>query len=143
MDTAAHRAAIASGGKTIGVIGTPLGRVYPHANAELQETIARAHLLVSQVPVERYDAETPRVNRRFFPERNKTMSAISEATIIVEAGETSGTLVQAREALRQGRKLFILNICFAQPELTWPAHLAQEGAIRVRCYNDLRRELAA
>lgn len=141
VDTAAHQAAIREGGETIAVIGTPLGQAYPKANAKLQEQIARDYLLVSQVPVERYDAQNPTVNRFFFPERNKTMSALSEATIIVEAGETSGTLIQAREALKQGRKLFILNSCFTRKDLTWPARFEQEGAIRVRDYDDIRREL--
>lgn len=143
VDTAAHEAAIAAGGRTIAVIGTPLGQVYPRANAQLQERIAREFLLVSQVPVERYDAQNPKVNRFFFPERNKTMSALSEATIIVEAGETSGTLIQAREALKQGRKLFILNSCFERPDLTWPAKFEKDGAVRVRDYDDIRRELVA
>lgn len=141
VDTAAHKAAIGINGRTIAVIGTPLGKVYPRANAALQEEIARDHLLVSQVPVERYDAQNPKVNRFFFPERNKTMSALSEATIIIEAGETSGTLIQAREALKQGRKLFILNSCFERADLTWPARFEQDGAIRVRDYDDIRREL--
>lgn len=141
VDTAAHTAAIEFGGETIAVIGTPLGQVYPKVNAELQDRIAREYLLVSQVPVERYDAQTYRVNRFFFPERNKTMAALTEATIIVEAGETSGTLVQAREALRQKRKLFILNSCFEQKGLKWPHRFEAEGAIRVRDYADIRREL--
>jgi len=54
----------------------------------------------------------PKQNRIFFPERNITMSALTEATIIIEAGETSGTLIQARHALKQKRKLFILDSCF-------------------------------
>lgn len=140
VDTAAHRAAIDAGGQTIAVIGTPLGHVYPKTNAELQDQIARDYLLISQVPIERYEAQNFRVNRFFFPERNKTMSAISEATIIVEAGETSGTLIQAREALKQKRRLFILNSCFER-DLTWPHRFEQEGAIRVRDYDDIRREL--
>lgn len=141
VDTAAHRAAIDTGGETIAVIGTPLGHVYPKTNAELQDLIARDYLLISQVPIERYEAQNFRVNRFFFPERNKTMSALTEATIIVEAGETSGTLIQAREALKQKRKLFILNSCFERKDLTWPARFEQEGAIRVREYDDIRREL--
>ena len=60
----------------------------------------------------RYESQDYRYNRLFFPERNKTMSALTEATVIVEAGETSGTLIQARAALEQGRKLFILDNCF-------------------------------
>jgi DNA processing protein len=141
IDTAAHTTAIESDGSTIAVIGTPLGQVYPKANAELQHRIARDHLLISQVPVERYDAQDYRVNRMFFPERNKTMSALSEATIIVEAGETSGTLIQAREAIKQKRKLFILNSCFERGDLTWPARFEKDGAFRVRDYADIRREL--
>lgn len=141
VDTAAHTAAIASGGRTIGVIGTPLGKVYPKSNAALQEQIARDHLLISQVPVLRYDAQDFRSNRFFFPERNKLMSALTQATIIVEAGETSGTLVQAREALRQGRKLFIMNSCFERKDLTWPARFEEQGAIRIHNYADVRREL--
>lgn len=143
VDTAAHDAAIAQGGRTIGVIGTPLGQVYPKANRALQETIAREHLLISQVPVLRYDAQDFRSNRFFFPERNKLMSALTQATIIVEAGETSGTLVQAREALRQGRKLFIMNSCFERSDLTWPRRFEQQGAIRIHSYADVRRELVS
>jgi DNA processing protein len=141
IDTAAHTSAIDAGGRTIAVIGTPLGHVYPKANAQLQEQIARDYLLISQVPVERYESQNFRVNRFFFPERNKTMSALTEATIIVEAGETSGTLIQAKEALKQKRKLFILNSCFERGDLTWPAKFEQEGAVRVRSYADIRREL--
>jgi DNA processing protein len=141
IDTAAHNAAIGSGGQTIAVIGTPLGQVYPKANAELQRLIADQYLLISQVPVERYDQQNFRGNRLFFPERNKTMAALTEATIIVEAGETSGTLIQARAAVQQGRKLLILNSCFERKDLTWPARYESEGAVRVREYGDIRREL--
>jgi DNA processing protein len=141
VDTAAHEAAIEAGGRTIGVIGTPLGQVYPKSNAELQEKIAKEHLLISQVPVERYDQQGIRGNRFFFPERNKTMAALTEATIIVEAGDTSGTLIQARAALQQGRKLLIMNSCFERPDLTWPAKFEAEGAVRIRDYGDIRREL--
>ena len=60
----------------------------------------------------------------------------TEATVIVEAGETSGSLTQARAALHQGRKLFILDSCF-QKGLTWPARFEAEGAIRVRTAEDI------
>lgn len=143
IDTAAHEAALAAMGRTIAVIGTPLGHVYPKANAALQERIAREHLLISQVPVMRYDAQNFRTNRFFFPERNKLMSALTKATVIVEAGETSGTLVQAREALRQGRKLFIMNSCFERGDLTWPRRFEEQGAIRIHSYADVRRELVS
>lgn len=85
VDTIAHRTAMECGGRTIAVIGTPISEVYPKENKELQLHIAKHYLLVSQVPVLRYMSQGPHVNRFFFPERNKTMSALSEATVIVEA----------------------------------------------------------
>jgi DNA processing protein len=143
IDTIAHETAINSRGRTIGVIGTPLSSVYPAENAELQRNIAREYLLVSQVPVLRYSVQTPYHNKFFFPARNVTMAALSLATVIVEAGETSGTLTQARAALHQGKKLFILDSCFQNDELTWPARLEAQGAIRVRSYEDIRSHLVS
>jgi DNA processing protein len=114
-----------------------LGSYYPPENRQLQDRIARDFLLISQVPVLRYKRQAIPQNRLFFPERNVTMSALTEATVIVEAGETSGTLTQARAALHQGRKLFILDSCFRRPDLTWPARFEQRGAIRVRYIDDI------
>jgi DNA processing protein len=142
VDTAAHNAALEHGGRTIAVIGTPLSHFYPKINRELQETIAKRFLLISQVPLHRYENQDYRRNRLFFPERNKTMSVLTEATIIIEAGETSGTLIQARAALEQGRKLFILDSCFQNPKLSWPQKFADKGAIRVRTYDDVKRHLS-
>jgi DNA processing protein len=137
IDTAALTAAVERGGHVAAVIGTPLGVVYPRENKGLQEMIARDHLLISQVPVLRYAVQAPPQNRLFFPERNVTMSALTEGTIIVEAGETSGTLTQARAALHQGRKLFILESCFNRTDITWPARFEAEGAVRVRQSEDI------
>jgi DNA processing protein len=141
VDTAAHETAIEVGGETIAVIGTPLDQAYPKENAELQRRIARDYLLVSQVPVLCHAQRPPTVNRFFFPERNITMSALTQATVIVEAGETSGTLIQARAALAQGRKLFILDSNFRNPKLTWPARFAEIGAIRVKDFEDIKSAL--
>lgn len=141
VDAAAHNAAIESGGLTAAVIGTPLSDHYPAENRSLQRYIAENYLIVSQVPVLRYRSQNPRTNRFFFPERNVTMSAMTRATIIVEAGETSGTLVQARAALAQGRKLFILDSCFQRTDLTWPARFEKLGAVRVRTYDDIKVHL--
>lgn len=144
IDTVAHTTAIKEPrGRTIAVLGTPLTRSYPATNRELQSQIARDHLVISQVPVRRYERQTPKVNRFFFPERNFTMSALTEATIIIEAGETSGTLIQARAALQQGRKLFILRSCFEDKRLTWPRRFADQGAICVTEYDDIRKRLSA
>ncbi|MEX1366595.1 MAG: DNA-processing protein DprA [Nannocystaceae bacterium] len=137
VDTTAHETAISLGASTVAVIGTPLSTAYPPENADLQEEIATNHLLISEVPVCRYYQHDWRTNRGWFPLRNATMSALTEATIIVEAAETSGTLTQARAALYQGRKLFILNNCFERPDLTWPARFEGQGAIRVRKLDDI------
>jgi DNA processing protein len=141
IDTEAHKTAISNGGRTIAVIGTPLNEYYPKQNAELQNFIANEHLLISQVPFIRYSEQTFVGNKLFFPERNKTMSAITEATIIIEASDTSGTLIQARAALHQNRKLFILQSCFENPKITWPKKFVDQGAIRVVTYDDIQKHL--
>jgi len=141
VDTIAHTTAIENNGRTVAVIGTPISEVYPRQNTELQRQMATDYLVISQVPVLRYESQNPNWNRLFFPERNKTMSALTEATIIVEASETSGTLIQAKAALAQGRKLFILESNFHNPSITWPAKFEKLGAIRVREFDDIEREL--
>lgn len=137
IDSAAHHSALHAGGNTIAVIGTPLNEYYPKENRELQDIIARDHLVISQVPFLRYRDQNFKTNRLFFPARNVTMSALTSATIIVEAGNTSGTLVQARAALAQKRKLFILDSCFRRADLTWPARFEKLGAIRVKNVTDI------
>src|SRR6202034_2621634 len=99
-------------------------------------------LVISQLRIVRYSQQHFRGKKHFFPERNVTMSALTEATVIVEAGETSGTLIQARAALHQGRKLFILDSCFRNPSISWPQKFADKGAIRVMDYDDIRQHLS-
>lgn len=137
IDSAAHHAALHAGGNTIAVIGTPLDQCYPKENRDLQDLIARDHLVISQVPFLRYRDQNFKTNRLFFPARNVTMSALTSATIIVEAGNTSGTLVQARAALAQKRKLFILDSCFRRADLTWPTRFEKMGAVRVKNVTDI------
>jgi DNA processing protein len=141
VDTAAHTTAIENGGNTIAVIGTPITEYYPPENKTLQNLIAEKYLLISQVPIWRYAKQDYRSNRLFFPERNAIMSAVAQATVIVEASDTSGTLAQARAALQQGRKLFILDNCFRDPKLTWPARFQKKGAIRVTDVEDIKAAL--
>ena len=86
IDREAHETAIERNGRTIAVIGTPLSHVYPKAHTALQRLIAERFLLISPVPVKRYESQDYRRNRLFFPERNVVMSALTEATIIVRSG---------------------------------------------------------
>jgi DNA processing protein len=141
IDTVAHTTAIAAGGETIAVVGTPICEVYPKENAALQTRIANEYLVISQIPVLRYLQQGIQRNRLFFPERNITMSALTVATIIVEAGETSGTLTQARAALAQKRKLLILENNFRNALLSWPAKYAALGALRVGKYDQIVQHL--
>ncbi len=143
IDTSAHRATLEAGGRTIAVLGTPITAFYPAENRGLQSRIADEHLVISQVPIVRHSRQGAPANRLFFPERNITMSALTEATVIVEAGNTSGTLIQARHAIKQKRKLFILDSCFRNPVLTWPDKFLDLGAIRVSEFEDIRAHLAA
>ena len=136
IDTIAHETALDEGGVTIAVMGTPLQRQYPAENRALRDELAARHLVVTQFPV------GSEIQPHFFPERNRTMSAISDATVIVEASETSGTRTQARAALEQGRPLFILDSCF-QHGLSWPKKFEAQGAIRVHGYDDMRQHLSA
>lgn len=122
IDTAAHTSAIAAGGRTIGVIGTPLDKFYPKSNQDLQTLMMREHAVISQFPLG-YPT-TP----KNFPIRNATMALIVGASVIVEAGDTSGALSQGWEALRLGRLLFIMESVVNNPRLTWPKEMLQYGA---------------
>jgi DNA processing protein len=122
IDTAAHRAAIEAGGRTIAVLGTPLDQSYPRENAELQRLIMHQHLAVSQFP-SGYPS-----GRTNFPRRNRTMALLTDATVIVEAGEGSGSLSQGWEALRLGRRLFIMRSVVENKDLKWPAEMLKYGA---------------
>jgi DNA processing protein len=122
IDTAAHEAAMAvPNGRTIAVLGTPLDRTYPAKNRALQRRIMEEHLAISQYPVGHP------ILKGNFPRRNRTMALITDATVIVEAGETSGSLSQGWEALRLGRPLFIMK-SVAESGLKWPAEMRRYGA---------------
>jgi DNA processing protein len=69
------------------------------------------------------------------------MSALTEATLIIEAGETSGSLTQANAALFQRRKLLIWEDCFHNRSITWPAKFVAKGAKRVSSYEDIKNAL--
>lgn len=122
VDTCAHRAAIDAGGRTIAVIGTPLDQFYPKENADLQRTLMAGHLVISQFP------EGAPAERKNFVIRNRTMALVSHATVIVEAGEGSGTLHHGWEALRLGRPLFLLESLVKRADLKWPRAMMDYGA---------------
>lgn len=122
VDTAAHETALAEGGHTVAVIGTPLDKSYPAKNRALQERLSREQLIISQFP-SGYPSQP-----KNFPIRNRTMALITDATVIVEAGEKSGTLHQGWEALRLGRLLFLMESVANDQSLSWPKEMIRYGA---------------
>tara|TARA_R110002051_G_scaffold323135_1_gene415820 strand:- start:827 stop:1558 length:732 start_codon:yes stop_codon:yes gene_type:complete len=115
IDTAALTSAIEHGGDVVAVIGTPLDQSYPAKNKKLQETIYHDHLLISQFP------SGSRVFPSNFPARNRTMAVLSDASIVIEASDSSGSLHQAAECVRLDRWLGIAKSVLDDPSLTWPA----------------------
>lgn len=120
VDTIAHTTAMIEG-RTIAVIGTPLADVFPRQNAALQARIASHDLVVSEF------APGSKVSKGNFPRRNRTMALIADASVIVEAGDGSGTLSQGWEALRLGRPLFFLR-SLLDANLQWPQEMMKYGA---------------
>lgn len=135
IDTAAHRAAIDSGGRTIAVLGTGITRCYPPENRELAEEITDHGALVSQF----WPTRSP--GRDTFPRRNVVTSGLSQATVVIEASSTSGAKMQARLALEHGKKVFLVrSLVTNQP---WArSYVAKRGAIEVVEGNEVVRHLA-
>ena len=101
IDTASHKAAIAAGGRTIAVLGTPLDMAYPTQNQGLQIEIMRNHLTVSQF------SSGHLVSGGNFVMRNMTMAMLSCTSIIIEAGSGKGTIHHGRAAIKLGRPLLL------------------------------------
>lgn len=110
IDTAAHAAALAKGGRTVAVIGTGLARCYPPQNVALQRRIAAECAVISQ-----FWPDAP-PSRRSFPMRNAVMSGFTLATVVVEASDTSGARMQARLARAQGRPVFLVASLLEQQQ---------------------------
>ena len=103
IDGAAHAAAVASGGRTVAVLGSGHERLYPRAHAHLADRIvAGGGAIVSEL--------APDVGPLpgTFPRRNRVISGLADATVIVEAGERSGALITASWTLEQGRECFVV-----------------------------------
>jgi len=125
VDTVAHEACLGKGGKTVAVIGTPLNKCYPIENAELQQEIWAEHLLISQF------RPGQRTFPSDFPKRNRLMAQITDASVIVEASDSSGTLHQAAECTRLGRWLFIMRSVVENQRLSWPAKFLNQPKVVV------------
>jgi DNA processing protein len=123
IDTAAHRAALEAGGRTVCAIGTGLDRAYPAGNQDLQEEIAARGLVLSQF----WPGAPPQ--RHNFLMRNATMSGYGLATVVVEAGEQSGSRAQARIAVEHGRPVILTSLVVERND--WARALAGRPGVHV------------
>lgn len=119
IDTAAHTATLDAGGRTLAVIGTGISKCYPAENKALMERIAENGAVISQFWPSASGATWT------FPRRNITMSGLSQATCVIEAGHTSGAKLQARYAYEHGKRVFLIrSLVQDQP---WAAKMLADG----------------
>ena len=121
IDATAHEAAMHAGGRTVAVIGTSLDEAYPRHHAELQDRIAREHLVASP-----FESGTPTA-RWHFPARNRVMARLATAMVLVEASETSGTRHQVQESVALGRPVLVYEQLLGR--IAWLRRLYAKGHV--------------
>ncbi|MDZ7815937.1 MAG: DNA-processing protein DprA [Planctomycetota bacterium] len=136
VDTASHEAALEVGGLTTAVLGSGLGRIYPARNRKLAKRIAEAGCLVSEFPL---DAAPQRFH---FPRRNRVISGLSLATVVVEAGRKSGALITATWAAEQGREVFAVPGQVDTGFSSGCHQLLREGARVTESLEDIEDEIS-
>jgi len=122
VDSIAHQAALDAGGRTIAVLGSGLDRIYPPENRSLAEQIKANGALISE-----YSPSTP-PEASNFPQRNRLISGLSLAVIVVEAGTKSGALITANFAADQGREVFAVPGNITSPASKGTNRLISSGA---------------
>ncbi|MBC7106636.1 MAG: DNA-protecting protein DprA [Firmicutes bacterium] len=135
VDGAAHRGALEAGGRTVAVLGCGPDVVYPREHAGLREEIAASGALVTEFP-----PGTP-PEPWHFPVRNRIISGLSRAVVVVEAGEKSGALITADLALEQGRDVLAVPGHITSPLSRGPNRLIKQGARLVEGPEDVLDEL--
>lgn len=122
IDSIAHEAALKFGIPTIAVLGSGIDNIYPKCNLKLASRIERSGLIISEYP-----EETEPI-KYHFPQRNRIVSGLSIATVVMEAAEKSGALITAKLALEQGRDIFTIPGDIDRVSSKGPLHLLQNGA---------------
>ncbi len=135
IDTAAHEAALAAGGRTIAVLGSGIGNLYPPENQALADRIAESGAVLSEFPV----LYVP--DKQSFPLRNRIVAGISRGLLVVEAPVRSGSLITANQALEQGRSVFAVPGPIDRPTSEGCHRLIQQGATLVCTVQDVIDEL--
>lgn len=134
IDAAAMRGALEGGGSVVGVLGCGADVVYPRCNRELFASTARYGCIVSEFP-----PGTPPVKWN-FPKRNRIISGLSRGVVVVEAPEKSGALITARQALDQGRDVFVVPGNVDMASFVGSNRLLRDGAEVVGCGWDILGE---
>jgi len=134
-DSIAHRVCLDNNGRTLSVFACGLDIVYPAENAELARRIITNGALVSEYPL------GTRPKAEHFPRRNRIMSGLSLGVLVIEAGEKSGALITAEQALSQNREVFAVPGSIFSPYSRGTNSLIQQGAKLVRNYMDVLSEL--
>ncbi|MBN1793510.1 MAG: DNA-processing protein DprA [Candidatus Omnitrophica bacterium] len=137
IDTASHEGALGAGGRTVAVLGSGLNRVYPDENRGLARRIEREGAVISELPL---DYEPLPFN---FPRRNRIISGLSKAVIVVEASRRSGALLTASCALDQGREVFAVPGQVTSPNSEGTNALIKEGARLFTDISDMLSELGS
>jgi len=136
IDTVAHKGALEASGKTIAVLANGLDNVYPAQNTSLaSDLLAHGGAILSEYPT-----GTPAYPNQFL-ERNRIVSGLCVATIVVEAPERSGTLATARFALEQGREVFVVPGPADHPNYIGSHRLIRDGARLVTAASDIYEDL--
>ncbi len=135
IDTAAHKAALATGGTTVAVLGCGLDINYPQQNAKLGQMIVETGAMVSEYPL----GTIPEGFR--FPARNRIISGLSMGVLVVEAAKRSGSLITATQALEQGREVFAVPGRVDSMKSEGCHRLLKDGAKLVHSVEDVMEEL--
>lgn len=125
IDSAAHRGALSGDGSTIAVFGCGPDIIYPASNRELASAIINSGLIVSEFPI------GTRPEKSFFPQRNRIISGLSVAVLVIEAAKKSGSLITARHALDQGRDVLAVPGAGGTVAVRGSNMLIRDGALLV------------
>ena len=135
IDTAAHEGALSVGGKTAAVLGTGLDIIYPPENLDLYRRIAEKGAVLSEFPFGR------RADRQSFAMRNRIVSGICEAVVVVESDVDGGAMITARFAGEHGKLIFAVPGRIDQPSSRGCHQLIRDGATLLTGVDDLLSEL--
>ncbi|MDQ0159106.1 DNA-processing protein DprA [Alkalibacillus salilacus] len=137
VDSLSHQYAMDQKGNTIAILGFGFNYIYPASNRPLYEQIARNGLILSE-----YSPDT-KPQKWHFPERNRLISGLSTATLIVEATERSGTMITADQALEQGKEVYVIPDSIFLQQAQGCHHLLNEGAVPVTTPEQLHSYLSS